>query len=308
MWETTATAIRTDLRTFLVEDERWRREHRFEPRHIEQSFGMQSSDSWNVLEFELVGGKLRFRGFIDRVDLDPNGRRAHVFDYKTGGLSSYKELADDPLMGGEHLQLALYKQSVHAAYPELEDIGATFWFISSKGKFERLPRDESAIPTDERLKEVLEGVVGGIDAGAFPQVPGAETERPGKRLGQLRLLRVHPCVSVRSRRRVGAQEGRPGLRVPRGADAGQSRGATPEVTATLGDEDVRKRLLTDFETTFLVEAGAGTGKTTVLVDRIVGLVSRGTLTMDRLAAITFTEAAAARAARPFATDSGEAGP
>jgi ATP-dependent helicase/nuclease subunit A len=65
------------------------------------------------------------------------------------------------------------------------------------------------------------------------------------------------------------------------------------MTATLADEDVRKRLLTEFETTFLVEAGAGTGKTTVLVDRIVALVSGGMLTMDRLAAITFTEAAAA---------------
>jgi len=59
------------------------------------------------------------------------------------------------------------------------------------------------------------------------------------------------------------------------------------------DADVRKRLREDFETTFFVEAGAGTGKTTTLVDRIVALVAAGKLTTAELVAITFTEAAAA---------------
>jgi ATP-dependent helicase/nuclease subunit A len=59
------------------------------------------------------------------------------------------------------------------------------------------------------------------------------------------------------------------------------------------DADVRKRLREDFETTFFVEAGAGTGKTTTLVDRIVALVGAGKLKTPELVAITFTEAAAA---------------
>jgi ATP-dependent helicase/nuclease subunit A len=42
-----------------------------------------------------------------------------------------------------------------------------------------------------------------------------------------------------------------------------------------------------------VEAGAGTGKTTALVTRVVELIAAGALQMERLAAITFTEAAAA---------------
>ena len=42
-----------------------------------------------------------------------------------------------------------------------------------------------------------------------------------------------------------------------------------------------------------MEAGAGTGKTTALVTRIVELIAAGALQMERLAAITFTEAAAA---------------
>ncbi len=61
----------------------------------------------------------------------------------------------------------------------------------------------------------------------------------------------------------------------------------------LADEIVRQRLRLEMETTFFVEAGAGTGKTTALVSRIVQLVARDELPMERLAAITFTEAAAA---------------
>ena len=59
------------------------------------------------------------------------------------------------------------------------------------------------------------------------------------------------------------------------------------------DSADRERLLTELDQTFIVEAGAGTGKTTVLVGRIVMLVAAGRVTMEELAAITFTEAAAA---------------
>src|SRR5256714_4543234 len=61
----------------------------------------------------------------------------------------------------------------------------------------------------------------------------------------------------------------------------------------LADQAVRQRLTTELDTTFFVEAGAGTGKTTALVSRIVELVAMDELQMERLAAITFTEAAAA---------------
>jgi len=54
------------------------------------------------------------------------------------------------------------------------------------------------------------------------------------------------------------------------------------------DQDVRDRVTTDFETTFLLEAGAGTGKTTVLVRRILALLRAGRAPIDRIVAITFT--------------------
>src|SRR5437879_11854246 len=65
------------------------------------------------------------------------------------------------------------------------------------------------------------------------------------------------------------------------------------MTTDLHDQAIRDRLRRDLDTTFFVEAGAGTGKTTVLVDRIVALVAAGRVRMATLAAITFTEAAAA---------------
>jgi ATP-dependent helicase/nuclease subunit A len=61
------------------------------------------------------------------------------------------------------------------------------------------------------------------------------------------------------------------------------------------DADVRARVTTDLGTTFLLEAGAGTGKTRVLVDRYVSCVldpDRGTGDVRTVAAITFTEKAA----------------
>ncbi|HEX2383724.1 MAG TPA: UvrD-helicase domain-containing protein [Acidimicrobiales bacterium] len=60
------------------------------------------------------------------------------------------------------------------------------------------------------------------------------------------------------------------------------------------DHDSRARIRDDLDRNLFVEAGAGTGKTRVLVDRVVRLVASGTVReIDNLVAITFTEAAAA---------------
>jgi len=65
----------------------------------------------------------------------------------------------------------------------------------------------------------------------------------------------------------------------------------PELLAA--DELARRTLLTDFDRTIFVDAGAGTGKTTAIVGRIAELVALGHIKMAQLVAITFTEAAAA---------------
>ncbi|HEY8490020.1 MAG TPA: UvrD-helicase domain-containing protein, partial [Dehalococcoidia bacterium] len=62
------------------------------------------------------------------------------------------------------------------------------------------------------------------------------------------------------------------------------------------DQATREEIRTNLDVSLCVEAGAGTGKTTVLVDRIVELVRRGRAGVDELAVITFTEKAAAELA------------
>lgn len=58
------------------------------------------------------------------------------------------------------------------------------------------------------------------------------------------------------------------------------------------DQADRERAAGDLSRSFSVEAGAGTGKTTLLVERFLSLVRSGKATLDRIAAITFTEKAA----------------
>ena len=73
--------------------------------------------------------------------------------------------------------------------------------------------------------------------------------------------------------------------------AQQSPAASTGFTPT--DNDARRVILDHLDETLFVEASAGTGKTASLVGRVVNLVSTGRATLDRIAAITFTEAAAA---------------
>ena len=63
--------------------------------------------------------------------------------------------------------------------------------------------------------------------------------------------------------------------------------------AELSDFADRERIERALDETLFVEAGAGTGKTRQLVERIVNLVALGRITASRIAAITFTEKAAA---------------
>jgi len=58
------------------------------------------------------------------------------------------------------------------------------------------------------------------------------------------------------------------------------------------DHAARERARAQHETSFVLEAGAGTGKTTLLVDRIESLVRSGRARLDEVAAVTFTENAA----------------
>ena len=58
------------------------------------------------------------------------------------------------------------------------------------------------------------------------------------------------------------------------------------------DQAARDRIRISLDETMFVEAGAGTGKTTSMVSRVVNLIGTGKTTVDKVAAITFTNSAA----------------
>ena len=58
------------------------------------------------------------------------------------------------------------------------------------------------------------------------------------------------------------------------------------------DSQSRIQIKNNLNSSYYVEAGAGTGKTTVLVDRIVSLILKNKTPINKIAAITFNKSAA----------------
>lgn len=68
--------------------------------------------------------------------------------------------------------------------------------------------------------------------------------------------------------------------------------ATTGTPPPLADHAERTRIATDLDATLVVEAAAGTGKTTALVGRMIAALVAGRAELSRLVAVTFTELAA----------------
>ena len=67
----------------------------------------------------------------------------------------------------------------------------------------------------------------------------------------------------------------------------------------LSDEAARDAIVTELDMTMMVEAGAGSGKTTSLVNRMVALIGEGKATIEKISAVTFTRKAAAELRQKF---------
>ena len=67
---------------------------------------------------------------------------------------------------------------------------------------------------------------------------------------------------------------------------------TPIQKEKLGDQPARERIRSDLDSTLVVEAAAGTGKTSELVRRVISILKSGRASLDQIVAVTFTDAAA----------------
>ena len=71
------------------------------------------------------------------------------------------------------------------------------------------------------------------------------------------------------------------------AVSAKERRSTP-----LSDEASRRSIRDDLQTNLLVEAGAGSGKTQMLAERMAAGIASGVYQVEHLAAVTFTRKAA----------------
>jgi ATP-dependent exoDNAse (exonuclease V) beta subunit len=72
------------------------------------------------------------------------------------------------------------------------------------------------------------------------------------------------------------------------------KSAPPKVVQkeSLADQPARERIRNDLDTTLVVEAAAGTGKTSELVRRVISVLKSGRASLSQIVAVTFTDAAA----------------
>jgi len=129
-----------------------------------------------AVEVDLGEGRtIRFGGSVDRIDRGPNGSLV-VSDYKTGRQVELGELRADPVAAGTKLQLPIYALAAQAYLDWGGPIHARYWLLSW-GR----AQDSFFCTLDDRLlgrlREIVSNIVDGIEAGAFPGVPGGETFR-----------------------------------------------------------------------------------------------------------------------------------
>ncbi len=111
--------------------------------YAEIPFGSQPADGEDDLPWDvtapvtLKGTGLRVTGSIDRLDLDPDNKRAYLLDYKTG--KPYKEAR---LNGGRELQRCIYLVAAQALLGQDIDISATLLFVKTGEQLE-LPEPQN---------------------------------------------------------------------------------------------------------------------------------------------------------------------
>lgn len=158
-----ARTISADLSLFLQEDTAFRRSTGAVPWQFE----------WSTPETVAAG--VRLRGFVDRVDRTPDGRRAWVIDYKTGSSRDFKLTQDNPLSGGRKLQLPAYL----AAVPDVPEVHALYWFITKRGGFDTVEYPDPE-ENRRRFERTVAAIAAGVREGAFPAVSKQEDELYGQ--------------------------------------------------------------------------------------------------------------------------------
>lgn len=215
LWRLERRRILRELALVLDTDEEMRAARGVVPMGVEVGFGLDDGGA-PPLDLELAGTPVSFRGNVDRIDRSPDGSRIELFDYKTGRRDDFVDFANDPVLAGTKLQLAIYALALRAAYGV--PVHASYWFTHAEGlaAFSGFDLDDAA---EARIMSVLGSMVASISDGLFPAYPGTEGFYGPTNCGHCAYTRLCPHDRVRRwERRVDDPVIRPFLELPIDAD------------------------------------------------------------------------------------------
>ncbi len=176
LWDVAKNEMRDDLSLFLKKDSEMRAEMMTRPIAIEWRFGFGETNHYPPVILDIgEGQQISFRGVIDRVDADASNSKLFIVDYKTGSSYPYRDMKDDPLGAGTHLQLPVYALAVRSRFGQEREIQAAYWFVSARGGFETRGMILSD-SLEKGFRNMACLIVSGIEGGLFPANPGSGSE------------------------------------------------------------------------------------------------------------------------------------
>jgi ATP-dependent helicase/nuclease subunit B len=164
LWARSRASLLATLSWMLGDDERWRAEQDARVLTSELGFGF---DGQPEVLIQVEGGELRFQGSADKVDQRRDGTLL-VTDLKSGSPSSFKKLSEDnPVEGGEKLQLPVYAHAARARFGDADTaVEATYWFVrKDRGKRVQVPLTDLV---EQTYAETVGLIAASMAHGLFP--------------------------------------------------------------------------------------------------------------------------------------------
>ncbi|NCY01497.1 MAG: hypothetical protein EBX36_00935, partial [Planctomycetia bacterium] len=314
------------LRTFLRAEERYCAETGSRPVALEAAIGFVPKGEGTPFDkrepVSLPIGEdrtIRLRGFVDRIDIDGRegvGNGHAIIDYKKGSSARFNKGGKKPLAvfdKGRRLQHGLYVLMIrHLVGGESHVTRFSYLFPGAAARGERLEwTAEQLAGVDALVEQLCRIVAAGAflpttvksDCGCcdFHDVCGdSVTEGAGRKLfrDQSPYGPEGETLAALFKDLREGDDAQPAVAVLRPDPQPFAESGEPAPDG-IADAAAREAIRTALDRSMLVEASAGTGKTTCMVDRMTALVRTGTATAREIAAITFTKKSAAELARRF---------
>jgi ATP-dependent helicase/DNAse subunit B len=160
LWQWSQFNLGRDLERALkkvLEDKDWT------PVDFEKAFGRLGKPE---VAFKTPKGVFKLEGFMDRVDLSPDGKKLRVVDYKTGSNLDFKQ---DSVKDGTKIQMPLYLWACQTLYPGVVPEQAVYEFVTAKGSYRSIPFDATEWKkVEEPLAALLTTACEAVDQGLFP--------------------------------------------------------------------------------------------------------------------------------------------